>query len=179
MAPVDWVADPWLGFAGEAAFVMARILFITSAHPGGSGFIGAGEGICEFSLRALVANGYEVHVLCFASLRQQPNPGVVALCASYRTLAQSGMQSLFGILRGWRWGSLLAPWFFTRCSPSNLRAVSKLHLPTPSSRMSGFEFPSIGICPILWRSLRQLFQARRGFAEGEPAAITRFPCWAR
>ena len=143
------IADPWLGFACEAAFVMARILFITSAHPGGSGFIGAGEGICESSLRTLVAAGYEVHVLCFASLRQQPNPGVVALCASYRTLVQSGMQSLFGILRGWRWGSLLAPWFFTRCSPSNLRVVSTALADTEFKEV-WIDFPSsLGFAPYL------------------------------
>lgn len=101
-----------------------KTLFLTSAHPGGRGVIGAGEAICESSLRALVSSGREVHVLCFASPNQSSDPAVTELCASYRTLENSRMQSVLGVLQGLRWGSLFAPWFFTRISPRNVRAVA-------------------------------------------------------
>jgi hypothetical protein len=102
-----------------------NLLFVTSAHPGGSGFIGAGEGVCEASLRKWVSEGFDVHVLCFASHRQYANPAVVDLCASYKTFNQSAADSLLGIIRGLRWGSLLAPWFFTRSSEKNIIIIKK------------------------------------------------------
>lgn len=100
-----------------------KTLFLTSAHPGGRGVIGAGEAICESNLRALVSSGCEVHVLCFASPDQSSDPAIVGLCASYRTLKNSRTQSVLGVLQGLGWGSLFAPWFFTRVSPRNIRAV--------------------------------------------------------
>lgn len=102
-----------------------QLLFITAAHPGGSGLIGAGEGVCASSLRRLVAEGYAVHVLCFASPRQFPNQDVVGLCASYQTFLHDAAQSVRGILGGWRWGSFVAPWFFTRASARNVRLVKQ------------------------------------------------------
>ena len=126
-----------------------RLLFITSAHPGGSGFIGAGEGVCETSLRRWVADGYEVHVLCFASHRQYANPGVVALCASYETFSQGPVQSLLGIARGWRWGSLLAPWFFTRSSARNIYFVKRTMATLGNCRVWLDFSSSLGFAPYL------------------------------
>lgn len=96
---------------------MARVLFLSSAHPGGRGRIGAGEGICEGNLRALLDAGHEVHVLCLSPDSQSAHPDIVALCASYTTLRQSLWHSLFAVLYNLQLGALVAPWFFTRVSP--------------------------------------------------------------
>ena len=66
----------------------SKVLFLTSAHPGGRGMIGAGEGISEGNLRVLIDAGHEVHVLCLAPPTQSANRVVVGLCASYTTLNQ-------------------------------------------------------------------------------------------
>jgi hypothetical protein len=118
-----------------------KTLFLTSAHPGGSGVIGAGEAISESNLRALVSTGREVHVISFASPNQRSDPAIVGLCASYRTLENSRTQSVLGILHGLRWGSLLAPWFFTRVSPRNIRAVT-MALQDKGIRHVWIDFPS-------------------------------------
>ncbi|WP_019937299.1 glycosyltransferase [Bordetella sp. FB-8] len=123
------------------------VLFLTSAHPGGSGFIGAGESLSAASLRDLVAAGHAVHVVCFAKAHQRANPEIVALCASYRVFGQSTWQTMLGILRGWRWGSLLAPWFFTRSSPRNLDAVGRILREGKFTRI-WIDFPSsLGFAP--------------------------------
>lgn len=121
---------------------MARVLFVSSAHPGGRGEIGAGEGVGEGNLRKLLAAGHEVHVLCFASDKQLPHPDVVNECASYKTIRHTPKKSLQAILSNFRQGSLLAPWFFTRVSVENVdllkteiakRAISKVWVEFPSS----------------------------------------------
>jgi hypothetical protein len=96
---------------------VARVLFLTSAHPGGRGKIGAGEGISEGNLRALLDAGHEVHVLCLSPASQSAHPDIVALCTSYTTLRQSLWHSLLAVLYNLGSGALFAPWFFTRCSP--------------------------------------------------------------
>lgn len=126
-----------------------RVLFITSAHPGGRGFIGAGEGISEASLRRWITEGYEVHVLCFASCRQHANPSLVALCASYKTLNQGFLQSLLGVLGGWRSGSLIAPWFFTRSSTYNIQIVKRTLVALGNCRVWLDFASSLGFAPHL------------------------------
>lgn len=134
---------------GESMPKPAKVLFLTSAHPGGHGVIGAGEGISESSLRALVSSGYEVHVLCFAPRNQICNPEVEALCASYTTLAHSPIQSVLAILRGLRWGSLFAPWYFTRVSPGNARAVRSI-IARHDIHKVWIDFPSsLAFAPLL------------------------------
>jgi hypothetical protein len=88
-------------------------------------------------------------VLCFASPRQYPNPDVVALCASYQTVSHGALQSVLGILRGWRWGSLIAPWFFTRGSPRNIRLVKKALLERGPCRVWIDFAASLGFVPHL------------------------------
>lgn len=134
---------------GDPVKSPAKVLFLTSAHPGGQGVIGAGEGICEASLRALVDSGHEVHVMCFAAHNQTCNPEVVALCASYATWLHSPVQSVLAMVRGLRWGSLFAPWFFTRVSPRNVRVVS-LALVQHDIHKVWIDFPSsLGFAPLL------------------------------
>jgi glycosyltransferase involved in cell wall biosynthesis len=106
----------------------SRILFITAFHPGGKGLVGAGEAICEDSLRALHASGKAVHVLSLAPQGQVANPGVVGLCESYKTLTQTRGQDFLGVLRGWALGSVFAPWLFARASPRNIRAAREIIL---------------------------------------------------
>lgn len=102
------------------------VLFITAFHPGGKGVIGAGEAICEDSLRALISSGKAVHVLCLAPGSQTANPEVVELCQSYTTLAQTTVQNMLGVLFGGVKGSLLAPWLFARATPRNIRAAHEI-----------------------------------------------------
>lgn len=118
-----------------------RILFLTSAHPGGSGCIGAGEGVGEGNLRALLEAGHEVHVLCLAPANQVANPAVVAACASYTHLRQTRWQALLGLLRNFWRGSWLAPWLFTRVSPKHVTAVVQELRRQQCSRV-WIEFPS-------------------------------------
>ena len=126
-----------------------KVLFLSSAHPGGHGVIGAGEGISEASLRALVSSGHEVHVLCFAARNQIRSPEVEALCASYATWVHSPAQSVLAILSGLRWGSLFAPWLFTRVSPRNIRAVRSA-LAEHGIHEVWIDFPSsLGFAPLL------------------------------
>lgn len=106
------------------------MLFITSFHPDGQGFIGAGESVCGRTLRALLALGKEVHVLCLAPGNQSANPDLASQCASYLECRHGMFQSVLAVLYGWRSGSLLVPWLFTRVSPRNLgvaRAVYAAH----------------------------------------------------
>ncbi len=102
------------------------ILFITAFHPGGKGIIGAGEAICEDSLRGLISSGKAVHVLCLAPESQMANPEVVELCRSYTTLAQTTAQNMLGVLFGCLKGSLFAPWLFARVTPRNIRAAHEI-----------------------------------------------------
>jgi len=135
--------------AGEPLKTRSKVLFLTSAHPGGRGAIGAGEGICESSLRALVASGHEVHVLSFAASNQACNPEVVALCASYTTLVHSSVQSVLAMVRSLRWGSLFAPWFFTRVSPRNVGVVRSALVQHGICKV-WIDFPSsLGFAPLL------------------------------
>ncbi|ADQ83298.1 glycosyltransferase [Methylovorus sp. MP688] len=120
---------------------MSRILFVTSSHPGGEGFIGAGEGVCESNLRNLIQQGHEVHVVCFSFPSQHENAEVVKLCKSYTVIEQSRWTSVLGILCNWSYGSLIAPWFFTRCSPGN-RLHLKQKLETSLFDSIWIEFPS-------------------------------------
>ncbi len=135
--------------AGEAILKPNKVLFLTSAHAGGSGVIGAGEGISESSLRGFVSNGYEVHVLCFAAPDQISSQEVESLCASYTTWVHSPAQSVLAIISGIRRGSLFAPWFFTRVSPRNVRAVMSA-LVEHDIHEVWIDFPSsLGFAPLL------------------------------
>jgi glycosyltransferase involved in cell wall biosynthesis len=103
---------------------LSQILFVTSFHPGASGQIGAGEAICGDSLRRLRAAGNEVHVLAFAPRSQAANAEVVGLCASYQIVDHSPLDAVLAVLFGFRWGSLRAPWLFSRVSPRNIRCFA-------------------------------------------------------
>jgi len=127
----------------------SRILFITAFHPGGKGLIGAGEAICEDSLRALHASGKAVHVLSLAPQSQVANSEVVGLCESYRTLTQTRGQDFLGVLRGWALGSLFAPWLFARVSPRNIRAAREIILRNGIDEV-WLDFPStLAFAPLL------------------------------
>jgi hypothetical protein len=102
------------------------VLFITAFHPGGKGVIGAGEGICEDSLRALHTAGKVVHVLALAPANQTLNPQVLSLCRSYQTLGHSLGQAFLAVLHGLGTGSLFAPWLFTRVNPRSIRAAREI-----------------------------------------------------
>lgn len=135
--------------ASESIETAGTVLFITSAHPGGGGVIGAGEGISESSVRTLVALGHTVHVLCFAAPNQNSNPAVVRLCASYTTWNHSPAQTVLAMLYGWRRGSVAAPWLFTRVSPRNVSAV-KAALARHGIDRVWLDFPSsLGFAPWL------------------------------
>jgi glycosyltransferase involved in cell wall biosynthesis len=103
-----------------------NVLFITAFHPGGKGVIGAGEAICEDSLRALHAAGKAVHVLALAPANQTLNPQVLSLCRSYQTLGHSVGQAFLAVLHGLGAGSMFAPWLFTRVGPRNIRAAREI-----------------------------------------------------
>lgn len=120
---------------------MSRMLFLTSAHPGGRGRIGAGEGVSEGNLLALLDAGHEVHVLCIAPDGQFAHPDIVALCHSYTTLRQSRWHSLLAVLYNIRRGALFAPWFFTRVSPFHFARVKREIEEHKISRL-WIEFPS-------------------------------------
>lgn len=118
-----------------------KVLFLTSAHPGGRGSIGAGEGVSEGNLQVLLDMGYEVHVLCIARDNQSANPKIVELCAQYVTLRQTFWQSLMAVFSNVRNGSLVAPWLFMRVSPRNVVAVLREIRCNEISRI-WIEFPS-------------------------------------
>lgn len=101
-------------------------LFITAFHPGGGGAIGAGEAICEESLRGLCSSGRAVHVLSLAPMTQTENLEVAGLCASYTTIHQTRIQTYLALFKGLWHGSLFAPWLFTRVSPRNIRVAREL-----------------------------------------------------
>lgn len=127
----------------------SKVLFLTSAHPGGRGMIGAGEGISEGNLRVLIDAGHEVHVLCLAPPTQSANRVVVGLCASYTTLNQSRWEAVLGVFNHVLDGGFVAPWFFTRGSPRNVTAVTEL-LSCELIRHVWIEFPScLGFTPVL------------------------------
>lgn len=126
-----------------------QILFVTAFHPGGKGIIGAGEAISENSIRALHASGRTVHVLCLAPNNQSANPGVVALCRSYRALPHTFGQACLGILQGVRRGALLAPWLFTRVSARNIQAAREI-ISQNGIEEVWLDFPSVlGFAPHL------------------------------
>lgn len=96
-----------------------------------------------------MASGHEVHVLSFAARSQTSNPEVVALCASYTTWVHSPIQSILAIMRGLRWGSLFAPWLFTRVSPRNVGVVRSA-LEQHGINKVWIDFPSsLGFAPLL------------------------------
>lgn len=119
----------------------SEVLFITAFHPGGSGVIGAGEAISEDTVRALLASGKRVHVLCLAYDDQKANPAVVALCASYRTLRQTKLETILGIVRGLSAGSSFAPWLFTRASARNVNVACAMLAEENASEV-WLDFPS-------------------------------------
>jgi len=118
-----------------------NILFITAFHPGGKGVIGAGEAICEDSLKALHTTGKAVHVLALAPASQTLNPRVLSLCRSYQTLGHSLGQAFLAVLHGLVRGSLFAPWLFTRVSPRNIRAAREIILKNEIDEV-WLDFPS-------------------------------------
>jgi glycosyltransferase involved in cell wall biosynthesis len=134
-----------------------QILYITAFHPGGKGIIGAGEAISEDSIRALHASGSVVHVLCLAPDNQSANPDVAGLCRSYRTLPHTLGQACLGILQGVRWGSLPAPWLFTRVSTRNIKAAREIIAQNGIDEVL-LDFPStLGLAPHLRVSAMDYF----------------------
>lgn len=100
-----------------------RILFVTSFHPGGSGYIGAGEALSAQTLQRLQGEGAQVHVLSIAPRYQRKNIAADSWCDSYIEVRASRWTALAGIIRHMFSGGLLAPWFFTRTSPRALAAL--------------------------------------------------------
>ena len=127
-----------------------KTLFITAFHPGGIGFIGAGEAISEQHLKTLLGHGAEVHVICLAPAYQVANPAIVELCETYTSLVHTRWKALRALIYNRNQGSFIAPWFFTRVCRQNLEYIvaaiqqhdiSHVHLDFPSclgfSRMVG------------------------------------------
>lgn len=100
-----------------------RVLYITSFHPGASGYIGAGEAISAQTLQRLRQEGAEVHVLAIAPRYQRRNAAAESWCESYREVATSRVAAVAGILRHLFSGAALAPAFFTRTAPAAVAAV--------------------------------------------------------
>ncbi len=103
-----------------------RVLFVTSFHPGASGYIGAGEAICAGSLQRLRAEADRVDVLCLAPGYQRKNAQVDSWCDSYTEVASSRGSTLLAILLHVFSGAWIAPWFFTRTSPAAIAALQRL-----------------------------------------------------
>lgn len=120
---------------------MSRILFITSAHPGGRGRIGAGEGVSAGNLHTLLNAGNQVHVVCMAFPDQTASPDVVSACASYTTLPHSTLHTIRAILGNISRGAWIAPWFFARANSQNLNAIRRLIIQHSISSI-WIEFPS-------------------------------------
>ncbi|MDR5171225.1 glycosyltransferase [Methylobacillus flagellatus] len=103
-----------------------NVLFITAFHPGGRGFIGAGEAISEQHLELLFAQGKQVHVLALAPAYQEASPEVVALCASYTSVVHSRWMTFSALFNQLSNRSWIGPWFFTRMSPKALHIIRQL-----------------------------------------------------
>ncbi|WP_025872189.1 glycosyltransferase [Methylobacillus glycogenes] len=104
----------------------SNVLFITGFHPGGMGFIGAGEAISQQHIERLIKQGRKVHVLALAPNYQVASPEVVASCASYTTLTHTRWMTFAALWRSRQQGSLLCPWLFTRVSPQAERFIRQL-----------------------------------------------------
>jgi hypothetical protein len=100
-----------------------RVLFVTSFHPGASGYIGAGEAISAQTVQRLRREGAHVDVLAIAPGYQRRNAAAASWCDSYTDVSTSRWTALAGILRRAFSGALLAPWFFTRSSPRAMAAL--------------------------------------------------------
>ncbi len=145
--PNAWVRDETA--CAQICMSNPQVLFITAFHPGGKGVIGAGEAICEDSIRGLLASGKAVHVLCLAPNNQSANPAVVSLCQSYRTLPHTWSQACQGILQSAGQGSLSAPWLFTRVSARNVQVAREIILQNGIDEV-WLDFPStLGFAPRL------------------------------
>lgn len=103
-----------------------RVLFVTSFHPGASGYIGAGEAICASSLQRLRAEADRVDVLCVAPGYQRKNVQADVWCDSYTEVAISRWSTLLAIVMHVFTGAWIAPWFFTRTSPTAIAALQAL-----------------------------------------------------
>ena len=106
--------------------VSRRVLFITSFHPDGSGYIGAGEAISVSTLRRLRAEAERVDVLCLAPGYQRKSAQASAWCDSYTEVLTSRWSTLWAMVTHLLAGSWGAPWFFTRTSSSTVAALRRL-----------------------------------------------------
>lgn len=102
---------------------MKRVLFISAFHPCGIGSIGAGEAICGKNLKEFLAQNYEVDVIVCAPSDQRRNEELVTHCASYVEEHTSKIKQLTGILFNIFKGSIFAPWFYTRITPSLIKII--------------------------------------------------------
>ncbi|MFV0887453.1 glycosyltransferase family 4 protein [Metapseudomonas otitidis] len=100
-----------------------KVLFVTSFHPGASGYIGAGEAISAETLQRLRGEGAQVDVLAIAPRYQRKNAAADSWCNSYTEVPASRWTALAGLFHHVFSGAVLAPWFFTRTSP---RAIATL-----------------------------------------------------
>jgi len=110
-----------------------KVLFVTSFHPGASGYIGAGEAISAETLRRLRNEGAQVDVLAIAPRYQRKNAFADSWCNSYTEVPASRWTALAGLFRHVFSGAVFAPWFFTRTSPhavAELKAAIEQHQPT-------------------------------------------------
>lgn len=110
-----------------------KVLFVTSFHPGASGYIGAGEAISVETLRRLRDEGAQVDVLAIAPRYQRKNAAADSWCNSYTEVPASRWTALAGLFRHVFSGAVLAPWFFTRTSPQAVAALKvaiEQHQPT-------------------------------------------------
>ena len=99
-----------------------KVLFVTSFHPGASGYIGAGEAISVETLRRLRDEGAQVDVLAIAPSYQRKNAAADSWCNSYTELPVSRWTALAGCFV-MCFPVLLCSLVFTRTSP---RAVAAL-----------------------------------------------------
>jgi hypothetical protein len=120
---------------------LRKILFVTSFHPGARGYIGAGEAISAQTIRRLRDEGAEVDVLTIAPRYQHKNPISSAWSHSYTEIPASRWTALMGIVRNLCFGAILAPWFFTRVSPSAI-AVMNAAINRYQSNEIWLDFPS-------------------------------------
>lgn len=115
-----------IGYGGFMPEQPRRILFITSFHPGASGYIGAGEAISAKTVQRLRAQSDQIDVLCIAPSYQRKNAQADSWCDSYTEVATPLWSTLLGLVLHCLKGAFIAPWFFTRTSPVALQTMRAL-----------------------------------------------------
>lgn len=121
---------------------MKSVLFISAFHPGGVGAIGAGEAICGDNLKEFLSRGYAVDVIVLSPPGQRKNEELVDRCTSYAEKHTSKGKTLSGLLFNFLKGSFLAPWFYTRVTPSFIHEIQH-KINSNSYDTVWLDFPSV------------------------------------